>query len=96
MLLPAFGTVADTMPETWDAVLAINVKGLANQGRRSLSHRSSCPERRTGSTSSTGDFPEDRQVAETALLFLQLIMRKLGRQQTSVGRPARAIAHPNV
>jgi type I restriction enzyme M protein len=37
-----------------------------------------------------GNFPEDRQVAETALLFLQLIMRKLRRQPTSVGRPARA------
>ena len=37
-----------------------------------------------------GNFPEDRQTAETALLFLQLIMRKLRRQQTSVGRPARA------
>jgi len=29
-----------------------------------------------------GNFPEDRQTAETALLFLQLIMRKLRRQQT--------------
>ena len=37
-----------------------------------------------------GNFPEDRQVAETALLFLQLIMRKLHRQPTSAGRPARA------
>jgi type I restriction enzyme M protein len=37
-----------------------------------------------------GNFPEDRQTAETALLFLQLIMRKLHRQPTSAGRPARA------
>jgi type I restriction enzyme M protein len=37
-----------------------------------------------------GNFPEDRQVAETALLFLQLIMRKLHRHPTSAGRPARA------
>jgi type I restriction enzyme M protein len=37
-----------------------------------------------------GNFPEDRQIAETTLLFLQLIMRKLRRQQTSVGRYARA------
>ena len=36
------------------------------------------------------NFPEDRQTAETALLFLQLIMRKLKRQQTPVKRPARA------
>lgn len=36
------------------------------------------------------NFPEDRQTAETALLFLQLIMRKLKRQPTSAGRPARA------
>ena len=33
-----------------------------------------------------GNFPEDRQTAETALLFLQLIMRKLRRQQTKAGR----------
>src|SRR5271169_4344523 len=37
-----------------------------------------------------GNFPEDRQTSETALLFLQLIMRKLRRQPTSAGRPARA------
>ncbi|MDX9975463.1 MAG: class I SAM-dependent DNA methyltransferase [FCB group bacterium] len=37
-----------------------------------------------------GNFPEDRQTAETALLFLQLIMRKLKRQPTSASRPARA------
>src|SRR6202049_247415 len=34
-----------------------------------------------------GNFPEDRQPAETALLFLQLIMRKLHRQATPIGRP---------
>src|SRR4029077_4237429 len=37
-----------------------------------------------------GNFPEDKQTSETALLFLQLIMRKLRRQPTSSGRPARA------
>ncbi|WP_338834569.1 class I SAM-dependent DNA methyltransferase [Bradyrhizobium septentrionale] len=37
-----------------------------------------------------GNFPEDRQTSETALLFLQLIMRKLKRQQTTAGRPGRA------
>ncbi|MCB1499021.1 MAG: N-6 DNA methylase [Bauldia sp.] len=37
-----------------------------------------------------GNFPEDRQTAETALLFLQLVMRKLKRQPTAAGRPARA------
>lgn len=43
-----------------------------------------------------GNFPEDRQTAETALLFLQLIMRKLKRQSTSAGRPARAaVVVPN-
>ncbi len=43
-----------------------------------------------------GNFPEDRQTAETALLFLQLIMRKLHRQQTPAGRPARAaVVVPN-
>ena len=37
-----------------------------------------------------GNFPEDRQTSETALLFLQLIMRRLRRQPSKVGRPARA------
>ena len=42
------------------------------------------------------NFPEDRQTSETALLFLQLIMRKLKRQQTSAKRPARAaVVVPN-
>lgn len=43
-----------------------------------------------------GNFPEDRQTAETALLFLQLIMRKLKRQPTTAGRAARAaVVVPN-
>ena len=43
-----------------------------------------------------GNFPEDRQTAETALLFLQLIMRRLKRVQTAAGRPARAaVVVPN-
>lgn len=43
-----------------------------------------------------GNFPEDRQTAETALLFLQLIMRKLRRQPTIAKRPARAaVVVPN-
>jgi type I restriction enzyme M protein len=43
-----------------------------------------------------GNFPEDRQTSETALLFLQLIMRKLHRQPTSAKRPARAaVVVPN-
>jgi type I restriction enzyme M protein len=43
-----------------------------------------------------GNFPEDRQTAETALLFLQLIMRRLHRQPTAAGRPARAaVVAPN-
>jgi type I restriction enzyme M protein len=37
-----------------------------------------------------GNFPDDRQTSETALLFLQLIMRKLRRQQTPAGRHGRA------
>lgn len=36
-----------------------------------------------------GNFSEDKQTAETALLFLQLIMRKL-RRQSSSARPSRA------
>ena len=43
-----------------------------------------------------GNFPEDRQTAETALLFLQLIMRKLHRRPTLAGKPARAaVVVPN-
>lgn len=43
-----------------------------------------------------GNFPEDRKTAETALLFLQLIMRRLKRQQASARRPARAaVVVPN-
>jgi type I restriction enzyme M protein len=43
-----------------------------------------------------GNFPNDKQTAETALLFLQLIMRRLRRQQTSAGHPARAaVVVPN-
>jgi type I restriction enzyme M protein len=42
------------------------------------------------------NFPEDRQTSETALLFLQLIMRRLHRQPSAVGRPARAaVVVPN-
>src|SRR6185312_1426534 len=42
------------------------------------------------------NFPEDRQTGETALLFLQLIMRKLKRQATPVKRAARAaVVVPN-
>jgi len=43
-----------------------------------------------------GNFPEDKQTAETAMLFLQLIMRKLRRSQTAATRPARAaVVVPN-
>ena len=38
-----------------------------------------------------GNFPDDKQTAETALLFLQLIMRKL-RRQPKPGRAARGRA----
>ena len=43
-----------------------------------------------------GNFPEDKQTAETALLFLQLIMRKLHRIASKAGKPARAaVVVPN-
>ena len=43
-----------------------------------------------------GNFPEDRQTAETALLFLQLIMRKLRRQPDSGRAPSpAAVVVPN-
>jgi type I restriction enzyme M protein len=43
-----------------------------------------------------GNFPEDKQTAETALLFLQLIMRKLRRQPKPNYPPARAaVVVPN-
>ncbi len=41
-------------------------------------------------------FPPDRQTAETALLFLQLIMRKLRRRPGPTGQPSRAaVVVPN-
>ena len=43
-----------------------------------------------------GNFPDDRQTAETALLFLQLIMRKLRRQLTPTkGHGRAAVVVPN-
>jgi type I restriction enzyme M protein len=43
-----------------------------------------------------GNFPEDRQTSETALLFLQLIMRKLRRSPRTGFAPARAaVVVPN-
>jgi type I restriction enzyme M protein len=43
-----------------------------------------------------GNFPEDKRTSETALLFLQLIMRRLKRQPTSAKRSARAaVVVPN-
>jgi type I restriction enzyme M protein len=43
-----------------------------------------------------GNFPDDCQTSETALLFLQLIMRKLRRNPTQAGRHARAaVVVPN-
>jgi type I restriction enzyme M protein len=43
-----------------------------------------------------GNFPEDKQTAETALLFLQLIMRKLRRTPRADFSPARAaVVVPN-
>lgn len=43
-----------------------------------------------------GNFPDDRQTAETTLLFLQVIMRRLHRAPTPAGRPARAaVVVPN-
>ncbi len=42
------------------------------------------------------NFPDDRQSSETALLFLQLIMRKLKRHESAAGHPARAaVVVPN-
>ena len=43
-----------------------------------------------------GNFPEDRQTSETALLFLQLIMRRLRRMPRSGFKPSRAaVVVPN-
>ena len=42
------------------------------------------------------NFPADRQTSETALLFLQLIMRKLKRPEKNQGKPGRAaVVVPN-
>ena len=42
-----------------------------------------------------GNFPEDKQTAETAMLFLQLIMRKLRRQNGPAGSARAAVVVPN-
>jgi type I restriction enzyme M protein len=43
-----------------------------------------------------GNFPADKQTSETALLFLQLIMRKLKRPEKNNGKPGRAaVVVPN-
>ena len=43
-----------------------------------------------------GNFPEDKQTSETAMLFLQIIMRRLRRSSTSARRSARAaVVVPN-
>lgn len=42
-----------------------------------------------------GNFPEDRQTAETALLFLQLIMRRLRRAPGRSGAARAAVVVPN-
>ncbi len=42
-----------------------------------------------------GNFPEDKQTSETALLFLQLIMRKLRRQYGPAGSARAAVVVPN-
>jgi type I restriction enzyme M protein len=42
-----------------------------------------------------GNFPEDRQTAETALLFLQLIMRRLRRTPSKFGSARAAVVVPN-
>jgi len=42
-----------------------------------------------------GNFPEDRQTAETALLFLQLIMRRLRRMPSKGGFARAAVVVPN-
>jgi type I restriction enzyme M protein len=42
------------------------------------------------------NFPEDKKIAETTLLFMQLIMRKLRKAQGKAGKPARAaVVVPN-
>ncbi len=42
------------------------------------------------------NFPEDRQTSETALLFLQLVMRRLHREASAAVKPARAaVVVPN-
>lgn len=42
-----------------------------------------------------GNFPEDRKTAETALLFLQLIMRRLHRAPSKFGSARAAVVVPN-
>jgi hypothetical protein len=55
---------------------------LAEDGRTRVIHETPPPFGGEEEKGIQGNFPEDRQTSETALLFLQLIMRKLRRRPT--------------
>lgn len=80
---------------TYDNSLAIKVKEIGDRERVNVivTNPPFGGEEEAGIKS---NFPNDMQTSETALLFLQLIMRKLKRPEKNQGRPGRAaVVVPN-
>ncbi len=80
---------------TYDNSLAVKVKEIGDRDRVDviLTNPPFGGEEEAGIKS---NFPIDMQTSETALLFLQLIMRKLKRPEKNQGRPGRAaVVVPN-
>jgi len=74
---------------TYDNSLGVKVKEIGDRDREDviLTNPPFGGEEEAGIKS---NFPNDMQTSETALLFLQLIMRKLKRPEKNQGRPGRA------
>ncbi len=80
---------------TYDNSLAVKVKEIGDRDRVDviMTNPPFGGEEEVGIKS---NFPNDMQTSETALLFLQLIMRKLKRPEKNQGRPGRAaVVVPN-
>jgi type I restriction enzyme M protein len=79
----------------YDNSLAVNVKEIGDRDRVDivLTNPPFGGEEEPGIKN---NFPDDKQTSETALLFLQLIMRKLKRPEKNKGKPGRAaVVVPN-
>ncbi len=75
--------------------LAVNIKEIGDRDRVDIV-LTNPPFGGEEESSIKDNFPADKQTSETALLFLQLIMRKLKRPQKNNGKPGRAaVVVPN-